>query len=663
MRSSFKYKAFISYSHQDKKWGDWLHKALETYRVPRGLAGKETAYGAVPARLFPVFRDREELPTATELGGLINKALEQSSHLIVICSPRSAKSQWVNEEILQFKRLGKADRILCLIVDGEPNASDKFAPELEQEECFPEAVKYELDEDGDLSEHRTEPIAADARPGKDGKQNSLMKLVAGLLGIGFDELKQRDNLRRTKRRVALAGVSAVLIAVVGALTTWGIQQRSETIAQKAETSRQKAETNRQKSEANKQKAEAAKQREIAAEKQRVQRLSAYSSSMLLVQQDWEDANLGKLRERLDQYRSDDDLKGFEWYYWNRLAKSDLITFREHSGGVRCVSFSPDGKQIVSVGQGANDRGKIIVWNVKTGQQTRVIEVSEGGSRVAVNCVSFSPDGKWIGSGGDGGIVGWMVTGGQEMFTHRGGKVQSVSFSPDEKRIASGSIDGTVKIWDVGPDQKPHTLQGHSRTVNSVRFSPDGQRIVSGSQDKTLRVWDANRQKTSTLKGHVFPVLCASFSPDGKWIVSGSQDKTLKVWDANSGQNVRTMRHSSSVTSVSFSPDGKRIVSGSVDKTAKVWDAQTGRETLTLQGHSEAVRSVSFSPDGTRIISGSRDKTVKVWNAQTGLLMATLDRHSGPVWSVSFSPDGKRIVSGSSDKTVKIRDISSLATYK
>ena len=55
----YKYKAFISYSHQDKKWGDWLHKALETYRVPKGLVGKETRYGSVPNRLFPVFRDRE----------------------------------------------------------------------------------------------------------------------------------------------------------------------------------------------------------------------------------------------------------------------------------------------------------------------------------------------------------------------------------------------------------------------------------------------------------------------------------------------------------------------------------------------------------------------------------------------------------------------------
>ena len=162
----YKYKAFISYSHQDKKWGDWLHKALETYRVPKGRVGKEPGAGVVPKRLFPIFRDREELPTSHELGKVINQALKDSSHLVVICSPRSAKSQWVNEEIKGFKRLGKADKVLCLIVDGEPYGADK--PELGQEECFPEAIKYEIGQDGELSTIRTEPIAADAREGKDG---------------------------------------------------------------------------------------------------------------------------------------------------------------------------------------------------------------------------------------------------------------------------------------------------------------------------------------------------------------------------------------------------------------------------------------------------------------------------------------------------------------
>jgi hypothetical protein len=99
MDPEFKYRAFISYSHSDERWAKWLHKALETYSVPKRLVGTETAYGPVPARLAPVFRDRDELATATNLGETLTRALEQSAFQIVICSPAAAKSRWVGEEI------------------------------------------------------------------------------------------------------------------------------------------------------------------------------------------------------------------------------------------------------------------------------------------------------------------------------------------------------------------------------------------------------------------------------------------------------------------------------------------------------------------------------------------------------------------------------------
>lgn len=134
-----KYWAFLSYSHTDAKWGDWLHKALETYRVPRRLIGKESRDGKIPARLFPIFRDREELPVSADLGSNINEALRESRYLIVICSPRAAQSRWVGEEIKTFKKLGREDRILALIIDGEPNASDGKPDFGSEDGMFPRA--------------------------------------------------------------------------------------------------------------------------------------------------------------------------------------------------------------------------------------------------------------------------------------------------------------------------------------------------------------------------------------------------------------------------------------------------------------------------------------------------------------------------------------------
>lgn len=211
-----KYWAFISYSHQDESWAKWLHKSLETYSVPHSLVGRVTSkHGRLPKRVFPVFRDRDELPGAADLGGKLRNALSQSRNLIVICSPKSSVSKWVNEEVRTYKALGREDRVFCLIVDGEPNASDK--PNQESMECFPETVRFRVDTTGQILTERAEPIAADLRKGKDGKQNAKLKLISGILDVGYDELRQRERQRKVRRQIRDASLSGllVLLAVFG----------------------------------------------------------------------------------------------------------------------------------------------------------------------------------------------------------------------------------------------------------------------------------------------------------------------------------------------------------------------------------------------------------------------------------------------------------------
>ncbi|MDH3748320.1 MAG: toll/interleukin-1 receptor domain-containing protein [Gammaproteobacteria bacterium] len=228
----YRYQAFISYCHQDEEWGTWLHKALEGYRVPRYLVGKKTAHKPIPRRLTPIFRDRDELPTATDLGSVVNEALQQSACLIVICSPHAVHSQWVNQEILSFKRWGHSDRIFCLIVDGEPNAA--YKPELEAEECFPDALRYVLGPDGELTDERTEPIAADVRPHGDGKAAAKLKLIAGLLGVGLDELKHREQHRRHQRMVAITATALAVMIVTTVLAINAIVAQGEAERRRAQ---------------------------------------------------------------------------------------------------------------------------------------------------------------------------------------------------------------------------------------------------------------------------------------------------------------------------------------------------------------------------------------------------------------------------------------------
>ena len=195
------YRAFISYSHEDEHWARWLQRALESYRVPKSLVGKQGSFGHIPARLTPVFRDRVDLSPGADLTKSLSHELAASETLVVICSPAAARSRWVNEEIMAFKALGRADRIYALIVDGDPQAMDRA------ERCFPEALIE--NEDGT----ELEPLATDARKWADGKVLAKLKLVAAILGARLDEVRQRE-MRRRRRNGALIGTTAAAIVLL-----------------------------------------------------------------------------------------------------------------------------------------------------------------------------------------------------------------------------------------------------------------------------------------------------------------------------------------------------------------------------------------------------------------------------------------------------------------
>ena len=231
--SKFKYKAFISYSHADEAWGRWLHHAVETFHVPDMLVGHNTVNGPVPKHIKPVFRDREDFEASAHLGEKIQQALADSQFQIVICSPRAAKSKWVNEEIRLFKSLHGPSHTLAIIVDGEPGAS--AIPGREHEECFPDALRFVVDDDGKVTDTRTEPIAADARKTGDGKRGALLKINAGVLGVRLDDLIQRDATRRAKRQTIFTGIAASVALVTGALAFVAVQARNEADKMRSES--------------------------------------------------------------------------------------------------------------------------------------------------------------------------------------------------------------------------------------------------------------------------------------------------------------------------------------------------------------------------------------------------------------------------------------------
>ena len=227
-----RYMAFLSYSHQDSEIADWLHEELEQFHVPPRLVGKLTDQGPVPKKLAPIFRDRMELAAASDLSEEIEEAIAASRFLIVLCSPAAARSKWIDEEIACFKRLHSEERILAAIIDGEPFASDE--PGLAASECFPASLRVHFDRRGRPTSQRAEPIAADLREQGDGRKMGLLKIAAGMMGVGLDDLAQREAQRRQRRLYAITAASVAGMLFTSGLAYTAIDARDEARDQRRE---------------------------------------------------------------------------------------------------------------------------------------------------------------------------------------------------------------------------------------------------------------------------------------------------------------------------------------------------------------------------------------------------------------------------------------------
>ena len=383
----------------------------------------------------------------------------------------------------------------------------------------------------------------------------------------------------------------------------------------------------------------------------------YAAQMNLIQRDWQQSNLAPLLRRLEAVRPErtggEDLRGFEWHYWQRLCHSQLLTLSGHRGSVTSVAFRSDGKRLAS----ASHDGTIRLWDVVAGKTVRTFQ----GHSDNVTCVAFHPDGRRLASASaDETIRLWDVDTGQELMAlkRHQSEVLWVTFDPKGRRLASTSLDGTIKLWEVATGRELRTLRGHTSDVWSVAFSPDGRRLASANGDETVKVWEVESgRELLTLRGHTSDVWNVAFSPDGQRLASASWDGTVAVWNAATGKRLLTLRgHTAEVLSVAFGPEGERLVSSGRDRTVRVWEVESGRELLVLRGHTGEVARAVFSPDGTRLATAGFDGTVKLWDATQDPGRLVLQGHTDAVTCVAFHPQGRFLASASQDRTVRVWDL-------
>jgi TIR domain len=222
---AFKYRAFLSYSHTDADWAKWLHAKLEGFRIDKDLVGRETATGQIPKTLRPIFRDREDFTAGETLNEQTLAALDASAALIVLCSPASAKSHYVNEELRLFKSRHPDRPVIPVIVGGTPSDPEN--------ECFAPALKFKIEAQGQVTTVPEDLLAADVREEADGRNLAIAKTVARLLDLQTDDVfrrAERERRRQERVRSTIGLVIAGLMAVGGFLA-WQSHQRQQTIAE------------------------------------------------------------------------------------------------------------------------------------------------------------------------------------------------------------------------------------------------------------------------------------------------------------------------------------------------------------------------------------------------------------------------------------------------
>jgi len=707
-----RFAVFLSYRHADNKepgrqWATWLHQMLENYEIPSDLVGTINSSGeAIPASLYPVFRDEEELPADADLTRNIRQALENSALMVVICSPRAVQSRFVAEEIRYFKELGKADRILALMIDGEPNASEDSAKQSSgltaEMECLPEPLRRGVARnDGSIDwDARTEPIAADARPGgqpvqgwtniaayrgqllRDGRMEkskldseiqsyeqrlelTKLKMVAGALGVPLGVLTQRDKAMqlerarkraRTLRRWLAAVALLAVLSVAGGILAWKKQREAEQ-ARVAEA-KQRTLAQEQSEQRRRLLAEAARSDRLVAEDKLGSGESPAAFAYLARSIVYDGTSTFPAEKAIAALNT-----------WNFPTPVALCQF-EPGNYIGGAQFSPDGDRIVSPSPNSSAR----VWETQTGKVLVTLQGSEGGTLDA----QYSPDGqRVVGACIDKTARVWDAQSGKLLATLHGheGRVFSAQFSPTGQRVVTASEDKTAREWESQSGKLMVTLQGHEAAVQTAQFSPDGQLIVT-DDDTNTRVWDARSGKLlTTHPGENKP----AFSQDGKLIVTASKDNTARVWKVRTGKLLVTLAgHKDLIISAAFSQDGERIVTASVDKTARVWEAQGSTLQALLKGEAweggkakliavlQGQERAQFSPDGELIVTAggkfAEDRSARVWEAKSGKLVAILQGHTSWLFSVRFSQDGRRIVTVDSD-TARVWEVenSSLGT--
>lgn len=627
IEEKYQYFAFISYKREDEEWAKWLQHKLEHYKLPSNLNGRTD----LPKEIRPVFKDTSEL-TPGNLPDQIHRALELSKYLIVICSPRSAKSEWVNKEMETFISMGRTTNVIPFIIDGKAFAANS------EEECFPIALRQLPKEQEILGANINEM----------GRDAAAVKVVARMFDVRFDVLWQRHEREQKRRRnIVIATVAAFVIGVLG-VAGWIWHQNQE--------------------------------------------LRWKNYQVMLGQSRYIAGTASKLVDNGETYLA--RLLAMEVLQNNPYTPEAEAAFRKACQGNSTVlsdvitpttaSYSPQGKWVAALVQDS-----LYLWDSNCGKLMFAIPTLQ---KEAID-IAFNEAGNIVQTTDNyGSVKQWKIPDGvinekivpvkSQEFRHPevfGAQAfladplaNSSAISPDSSKIAVAYHNGVARIWDISTKKCLQTFEGDDLVVWGVDFCPDGKRLLIVG-DHCLRICDITIQPFMSLANLEIPIWKLVFSPNDKYLFAFDGGGGIYCWNLDGGQlfweydggDVADIPQT-----VDFVNEDAEIQMIYADGSYLSLSMKDGKQQSFMKGtdpindEEELGETEAYSPDGKTKAVVKDYMNVVVYNADTEeeiLCLHKSDSHDvhEEVVAVAYSHDSRHIAVGTMNGILKVYEFLSL----